>query len=126
MSSSSERVIRASLWATAPLNLVAAVTFAVPAWGVGPFLQLPQEAHPLYTILSGAMIGLFGAVYVWLALQDNIHRPLLLIGACGKSLAVVIAVGLFAHGDLSGTTTVVLAGDAAFAALWFHWLSSSL
>lgn len=117
-----DRAVRISLWVTAPLNLVAGFTFAFPGSALGSVVELPHPTHGLYAALSGGMVALFGAVYFWLALQTEIHRPLLFLGAAGKSLAVLVALSLFANGQLPAVTTSLLCGDTAFALLWFSWL----
>jgi len=114
--------VRLSLWVTAPLNLVAAFAFAFPGSGLGQFVGLPADAQLFFTVFSGAMVGLFGCVYLWLALQPEIVRPVLCIGACGKSLAVVTAVSLYAAGHLTGTAALRLCGDLVFVVLWFAYL----
>ena len=120
-----EAFVRTSLWVTGPLNLLAAAAFAFPASGIGTVLELPVEAHPFYTLFSGSFVGLFGLIYLWLARQTPIVRPLLLAGACGKTMAATISLSLFSAGQLSGLTTTLISGDLAFAALWFYFLSRS-
>lgn len=117
-----ESVIRTSLWVTAPLNLLVAAALAFPSSWAGSLLELPAQTHPFYTLLVGALVALFGFTYLWLALQREIVRPLLLVGACGKTLAVLISIALYALGQLSGVTATVISGDLLFAALWFYWL----
>ena len=115
-------LVRASLWITAPLNLLAGIAFALPGSTLGKLLQLPQPAHPLYSLLCGMLVALFGLVYFWLARQPVPNRPLLFVGACGKGLAAFIAIGLFSVAQLSGTTAAILSGDLLLAALWLYWL----
>ena len=79
---------------------------------------MPVEVHPLYAFLSGALVALFGLVYGWLGFQASPHKPILLIGASGKFLAVTIAVGLYLDEQLSGLTAFVISGDLVFVALW--------
>ena len=116
-----EGVVRISLWVTAPANLAAATAFAFPSSLPGSMLQFPPT-HPFYALFSGAMVALFGVAYAWLALQPVINRPLLLVGACGKLLAVLISGSLFLGGDLSGVTALVISGDLVFVALWATFL----
>ena len=116
-----ERIVRISLWVTAPANLAAASAFAFPSGMLGSILQLPAT-HPFYAMFSGALVGLFGLVYLWLALQAEINRPVLFIGACGKLLAVLISVSLFAASQLSGAAAFVISGDLVFVALWTTYL----
>ena len=117
-----EGIVRISLWITAPFNLVAGFAFAFPASSLGSLIELPQQTHNLYAMFSGAMIALFGATYLWLSFQTTIHRPVLFVGACGKSRAVLVSILLFFSGELAGVTTVLISGDIVFALLWFCWL----
>ena len=81
--------------------------------------------HPFYAYFSGALVGLFGLAYLWQAFSAQLSRPLLCVGACGKSLAVLIAWGLYFSSDLAGVTAFVISGDIAFAGLWFYFLATT-
>jgi len=116
--------VRISLWISAPANLIVATAIAFPSSSLGSLLELP-DTHPFYGLLSGAMVGLFGVAYGWLALQPEIDRPLLCLGACGKLLAVLISISLFTAGELSGVTAAVISGDLVFVVLWSAFLFSN-
>jgi len=85
-------------------------------------IELPQQEYSLYTLLAGALVGLFGLAYAWLALQRVINRPLLLVGACGKAVAVLISAFLFATDQLSAMAATIISGDLVFVAIWLTWL----
>lgn len=116
--------VRISLWISAPANLIVAAALAFPSSSLGSILELP-ETHLFYGALSSAMVGLFGAAYGWLALQPEIDRPLLCVGACGKFLAVLISISLFTAGELSGVTAAAISGDLVFVVLWSAFLFSN-
>ena len=101
--------VRASLWITAPFNLVAGFIFAFPASWLGQLISFPADVHPFFAYFSGAMVALFGLMYIWLARQPEIVKPILFFGASGKTLAAIIAIGLFASQQLSGTTAFLMA-----------------
>ena len=115
-------LVRTTLWITVPANLTAAIMLAFPTTQLGQLIELPQQSYSLYTLLAGSLVGLFGLAYAWLAKQKTINRPMLLVGACGKTAAVLISVVLFAMGQLSGVATTVISGDLIFATIWFIWL----
>ncbi len=119
-----DQIVRISLWITAPFNLIAAYAFAFPESGLGQILGLPYPSHPLFTLFSGSMVGLFGVMYAWLALQNAIVRPVLAFGATGKTIAVAIALYLYLGGLLSSTLILLISGDLIFAALWLYYLTS--
>ena len=120
-----EQTVRLSLGITAPFNLGAAAAFAWPSTWLGSLLGLPVDVHPFYAYFSGAMVGLFGLAYLWMAFSATLSRPLLCVGASGKSLAVLIAWGLYLSNDLSGLTALIISGDIAFAGLWFYFLATN-
>ncbi len=120
--SSLEQLVRYSLWLTAPFNLIAGVAFAFPDSVLGHLITMPAGSHPFYAYMSGALIALFGFCYAWLALQERINGPLLLVGAIGKTLAVLIAWILFLSGDLTIILAVLITGDLLFASLWYYYL----
>ncbi len=90
-----DRVIRVALWGTVVLNALGVYVFGLAACGL-PSPLLPIEVPPFFAAQLAFVIGLFGGVYAWLALQAEINRPLLLVGALGKlgffAVVVVYAV----------------------------------
>lgn len=117
-------IVRASLWITAPFNLLAGFIFAFPSSWPGQLIDFPAEVHPFFAYFSGAMVALFGLMYIWLARQREIVKPILFFGASGKTLAAIIAIGLFATDQLSATTAFLMAGDLFFAGFWFYYLAT--
>ena len=97
-----EQLIRVSLWVTAPFNLIAGVAFAFPTSALGQLMTLPASVPTFYALFSGGMVFLFGIVYLWLAMHKPLERALLCVGACGKLMAVTIALALYAAGSVSG------------------------
>ena len=91
----SNRILRGALWASVALNALGVVVFAPLAVG-RPSPLLPVPLSPFLAGQVGFVIALFGGVYVWLARQPIIHRPLLVVGGLGKlgffGLAVAYAV----------------------------------
>ncbi len=117
-------LVRWSLWASFPFNLVAAYALAWPSSVVGRLMGLPEQVDPIYAALCGSMIAGFGFVYAWLAIQPKLDQPLLWLGAIGKAGVFVLAFTLWLSQSGPGATVVVACGDLAFATLWFWWLLS--
>lgn len=90
-----DRVLRSALFASVALNALGVVVFAPLAVG-RPSPLLPVPLSPFLAGQLGFVIALFGGVYLWLARQPVIHRPLLVVGGLGKlgffGLAVAYAV----------------------------------
>ena len=120
-----DRHIKASLWITCPFNFVAGYTFAFPSSLTGRLVELPTAVPPVYAAATGFMVCLFGGMYAWMALQKQINRPMLCLGAIGKAGVFVLASVLWLRGTAPGPLVVAAAGDLAFAALWFRWLAKS-
>ena len=121
-----EKVVRVSLILAGPLNLTAATMFLFPSAPIIGLIQLPDNSHPFYQILSAGLVALFGAAYLWLAFQTTILRPLLLLGAVGKLFAGSLAIYLAVAGALAPITGALVAGDLVFATLWLYYLLSNL
>ena len=117
-----ERLVRISLWVTDPFNLLAGFVFAMPGSALRQLLMLPESPVSFYTIFAEAMVALFGGVYIWLALQAEINKPLLSVGAIGKALAVLIALGLFFDSNFAWLPTLFISGDLVFVVLWGYFI----
>ena len=118
----SESFIRATLWLACPFNLLAAYIVAMPGGWLGQLYGLPPDVPALYAALAAMFIALFGGAYLWLAVSETLHRPLLGLGAVGKLLAFLLASGLWAVDAAPPAIALTSIGDLAFALLWLGWL----
>ena len=116
-------LLRMSLWVCFPLNLGAAYVLARPGAWLGQQLGLPAAADPLYAALAAYLVGFFGCVYAWLALQPRPTQPLLAVAALGKLGLFAVVLGLWLLADASPRLVAVGAVDLGFATLWLWWLS---
>ena len=119
----SERFIRNVLWISVGFNLLGAMAFLFPAT-VGQLSALPTPVPRLYTWLLASMVLLFGGMYAWLAMQLEINRPLLAIGAIGKLLVFCVFTACWMLGDVSPLAVAGASGDLALAGLFTWWLIS--
>jgi hypothetical protein len=113
--------IRKVLWATVFYNLAGALAFAFPA-SIGQLAGLPLPVAPIYSVLLAIFVLLFGAAYLWLALQPTIDRPLIGFAALGKASVFVAAIVLWLMGEGPGLFIAGATGDLIFAALFSWWL----
>lgn len=118
----STRLLRLALWTTAPANFAVAALLLVPGSAAGRLLGLPAQVPMLYAALLALFVALFGATYVWLALQAEISRPLLALGALGKFLAFLITAALWAQGLAPDPWAALFIGDLLLAAVFAAWL----
>jgi hypothetical protein len=114
-------VLRTALWCSVPLNLLGVIVFGSVAIG-RPVMPLPLAAPPFYAAQIALIIGLFGAVYAWLALQPIVNRPLLLVGAIGKIGFFALFVAYWLVGDLPGLAVAQAAPDLGLGAVFLWWL----
>jgi hypothetical protein len=118
---SRDRVMRSALWAAALLNAAGLAVFVPPAIGLAPDL-LPVPGPPFYAAQVALTIALFGGVYVWLAFQPEINRPLVVVGALGKLGFFLLAVAYWISGDLPANAVPKAAPDLVLALIFFWWI----
>jgi hypothetical protein len=115
-----DTVLRRTLWAAAIFNLLGALLFAFPASYFGQLAGLPPAVPGAYRAMTALFVLLFGGVYLWLAQQAVIDRPLLMFGAIGKASAFLLVCILWLVGAASGVGVLIASGDLVFAVL-FVW-----
>jgi len=117
---SADRILRLALWATAALNAMGAVVFALPALGY-PTPLLPLTVPPYFAAQLAFTIALFGGVYAWLALQPVIHRPLVVVGGFGKLGFFVVTAAYALAGAVPLGMVLNATPDLLFAAIFLWW-----
>ena len=108
---------------------------AVCNWIVGlglillrPMLEGPIGLEPLngvglmFSNLTGLLITIMGWVYALVAFDPARYRPLILVGAVGKLLAVVCVIIPRLGGEIPVALPSLIMGDAIYAALFLHYL----
>lgn len=85
---------------------------------VSPLLPVPVSAF-----LAGQLvfvIALFGCVYLWLARQPVVDRPLLLVGGLGKLGFFVLAVVYAAVGDVPAQVALSALPDVVLGVVFLR------
>jgi hypothetical protein len=72
--------------------------------------------------LTASFILLFAGAYGWVALKPMTNRPLILLGAIGKLVAVVCVAVPWMTGAIDARLPSLAAGDLVFAALFLDYL----
>ena len=119
-STSRDRILRGALWATAALNVVGAVVFALPALGQ-PSPLLPMAVPPYFAAQIGFTIALFAGVYAWLALQPTFHRPLIVVGGLGKLGFFALTAAYAFAGEVPVGMALNATPDLVFAGILLWW-----
>jgi len=117
---SRDRILRGALWATAALNVVGAVVFALPALGRSSPL-LPMAVPPYFAAQIGFTIALFAGVYAWLALQPTFHRPLVVVGGLGKLGFFTVTAAYALAGEVPVGMALNATPDLVFAGIFLWW-----
>jgi hypothetical protein len=73
-------------------------------------------------VLVAFFIALFGVAYPWIAGRRVIDRPLVALGAIGKSSVFAIIVLLWLAGEAPGRIALLAVGDLVFAAIFAWWM----
>ena len=91
---------------------------------LGPLLGLePVEGTNLVIgNLAGLLVALLGCVYALIAADPPRYRPLIVLGAVGKLLAVVCVVLPWLRGEISASLPALAGGDVVYAALFLDYL----
>jgi len=101
-----DRWMRRALWCSAFFNLRGALLFAFPASFAGHVVGLPPDVPPdvpsIYRALLAMFVVLFAGAYAWLAVQEEIDRPLVAFSAIGKAIAVLTVSVFWLSGLLPG------------------------
>jgi hypothetical protein len=118
------QLLRFSLSAGVPFNIVAAALLAFPNTKLGQLLQLPANVPTVYSIMLGYLVFMFGCAYGWMALQETVNKPLLCFCAIGKCGVFVLAVILYGLSEAKLAMVLTSSGDLILGALWFYWLWS--
>lgn len=117
--------MRAALFATAVMNLAAAMAFRPAAAILRTTAGLPADAPPIYLRTVALFVGLFGLGYLYTAVRGRDERLFIAISAVGKLGFVALVVAGWAEGSLPLRAPVVAAPDLVFSLLFFHWLRTS-
>lgn len=115
-----ERIIRSALWSTVALNAVGTVIFSVPALG-GTSAFLPVEVPRFFAAQLGFVIALFCGVYAWLALQPQVNRALVVVGALGKLGFFGLTLAYAVVGDVPFRMAVNATPDFLLAVVFLWW-----
>ena len=117
---SRDRVLRIALWATVALNILGVVVFASPALGFSSPL-LPLAVPPYFAALIAYTIALFGGVYVWLALQPQFNRALVVVSGLGKLGFFAVTLAYCFAGVVPVGMAVNATPDLLFAGIFLWW-----
>lgn len=115
------RWMRTALLATAVMNVVGAL--ALTPWGawVRELAQMPP-CHPLYLLVIGTFVLLFGVGYLWTGLTGRADPLFVAIAAAGKLSFFGLLTAFWIAGELTIRAPLAAVGDLVFGALFVVWL----
>lgn len=114
--------MRRALLATAAMNALGA--FAFTPWGepVRSLAAMPPGAHPLYLLVIGVFVLLFGVGYLWSGLVGRADPLFIAIAAAGKLSFFGLLAAFWVAGELSVRAPLAAVGDLVFGLLFVTWL----
>jgi hypothetical protein len=116
--------MRNALLATAAMNALGG--FAFTPWGapIRDLAALPSGAHPLYLMIIGVFVLLFGVGYLWTGLTGRADPLFIAIAAAGKLAFFGLLTAFWLAGELSLRAPLAAVGDLVFGTLFVAWLAS--
>jgi hypothetical protein len=115
------KILRGVLLIGALFNVTAALMVAYPTT-IGKLAELPEPGTTFYTLMLSSLVGIFGAVYSWLAFQQHINRPLLTVAAIGKTDVFLVSLYCWQADIITFRGFSLAIGDLIFAMIFFWWL----
>jgi hypothetical protein len=114
--------MRNALFATAAMNLFAAVGFLPPAAGLRALAGLPPGEHPVYLTSVALFVLLYGVGYFWVAAANRPERLFITLAAIGKLGFFTIVLGCWLGGSLPAIAALAASADLVFAVIFVAWL----
>jgi hypothetical protein len=113
---------RSIFTAAAVFNIIVALSMLFGRGHLSPYLGLSPStgSNALFADLASVMIGVFGALYLAVALDPGWLRPVIPFGIAGKLLAFAVVMFRLGVGDISWALASFSFVDLAFAFLF--WL----
>jgi hypothetical protein len=75
--------------------------------------------------MAGLLAALLGVIYALIAGDPARYRPIIVLAAFGKLLAVVVVVAPWLRGEIAGALPVLVMGDLVYAALFLDYVRRS-
>ena len=118
------RLIRRAFFATAIMNIGAAIGFFPAAESVRVMAGLPAAAPPLYLATVSMFVLLFGLAYLWTAVRGCSEPLFIALAGVGKISFFALLLWFWSAGDLPLRAPILGSADLAFGSLFLAWLLS--
>lgn len=118
--------MRATLFATAVMNIIGSAAFLPPMQSLRDLGGFPNPDHPLYLSTVGIFIFVLGLGYLGCAVLGRADRLFIAVGATGKLAFFALLTGLWLSGDLPVKAPLTGAGDLLFGVLFAAWLLQTM
>lgn len=83
----------------------------------------PAEGENLvFANLAGLLAAMVGVIYAMIGREPDRYRPIILLAAVGKLIAVALVVTPWLRGEVGPQLPALVMGDAAFALLFLDFL----
>lgn len=102
-----------------------AVIFARPLMAAKLGIEPAEGVNLVFANLAGLLAAMIGVVYWMIGREPERYRPLILLSAVGKTLAVALVMIPFGRGEIGGALPLLVMGDLIYATLFLDYLRRS-
>jgi hypothetical protein len=122
-----DSVLRLALLASVAYNAVGATALLLPTSPFGRLAGLPATAPFLYRMELAWVVGLFGALYAWIARRPSLDAtvvPLVVLSAIGKAGFFAVYVLAWVGGETTPLAVASASGDLWLALVFAWWVAA--
>ena len=113
--------MRSALLATAVMNVCGALALTPLGASIRDLVGMPPT-HPIYPLVIGVFVLLFGVGYLWTGLTGRADPLFIAIAAAGKLSFFGLLAAFAAAGEISAAAPLAAIGDLVFGTLFVVWL----
>ncbi|MEW6737808.1 MAG: hypothetical protein AB1489_41390, partial [Acidobacteriota bacterium] len=117
--------MRNALFATAAMNIFAAIGFFPSVHTVRAVVGMPEGEHPFYLATVSLFVLLFGLGYLWTAIASRADRFFITLATAGKLSFFMLVVWFWITSSLPLRAVLAGSGDLIFGLLFLKWLYST-
>ena len=88
-------------------------------------IESAEGANLVFANLAGLLAALLGVIYALIARDPDRYRPIIVLAALGKLVAVALVVTPWLRGEVGPQLPALVMGDALYAALVLDYVRRS-
>ena len=88
-------------------------------------IESAEGANLVFANLAGLLAALLGVIYALIAREPDRYRPIIVLAALGKLVAVALVVTPWLRGEVGPQLPALVKGDALYPALFHDYVRRS-